>query len=197
MFAFSSNKPHLGNNSTFGAPVVISLHSGDGPKAAAASAHVTAQGDQPGMATLQEMLLAPDIQPRVVADSEALVTDQVAELSGVTGAAVKLAYNTVRKFDANHIHGMIETILPNVADALQPYWAQFSAQYTPSSGDFGGYLAAREEEVAEALLAITDRRRDNSDRPTIVKAYNTIRGRASKQVKAALPALGLLIQKYA
>ena len=149
------------------------------------------------MATLQEMLLAPDVRPRVVADSEALVTDQVAELSGVTGAAIKLAYNTVRKFDANHIHGMIETILPNVADALQPYWAQFTAQYTPSSGDFGGFLAARDEEVAEALLAITDRRRDNSNRPTIVKAYNTIRGRASKQVKAALPALGLLIQKYA
>jgi hypothetical protein len=149
------------------------------------------------MATLQEMLLAPDIQPRVVADSETLVTDQVAQLSGVTGAAVKLAYNTVRKFDANHIHGMIETILPNVADALQPYWAQFSAEPASSSGDFGGYLAAREEEVAEALLAITDRRRDNSARPTIVKAYNTIRGRASKQVKAALPALGVLIQKYA
>jgi hypothetical protein len=149
------------------------------------------------MATLQEMLLAPGIRPTVVADCEDLVTNQVAELSGVTGAAIKLAYNTVRKFDANHIHGMIETILPNVADALQPYWAQFSAEFTPSSGDFGGYLAAREDEVAESLLAITDRRRDNSARPTIVKAYNTIRGRASKQVKAALPALGLLIQKYA
>jgi hypothetical protein len=149
------------------------------------------------MATLQEMLLAPGIRPTVVADCEDLVTNQVAELSGVTGAAIKLAYNTVRRFDSDHIHAMVETILPNVADALQPYWAQFSAQYTPSSGDFGGYLAAREEEVAEALLAITDRRRDNSVRPVIVKAYNTIRGRASKQVKAALPALGLLIQKYA
>ena len=149
------------------------------------------------MATLQEMLLAPDIQSTVVADCEELVTNQVGEMSGVTGAAVKLAYNTVRKVDANHIHAMIETILPNVADALQPYWAQFSAEPAPSSGDFGGYLAAREDEAAEALLAITDRRRDNSVRPTIVKAYNTIRGRASKQVKAALPALGLLIQKYA
>jgi hypothetical protein len=149
------------------------------------------------MATLQEMLLAPDIQPKVVADCEELVTNQVAEMSGVTGAAVKLAYNTVRKVDANHIHAMIETILPNVADALAPYWARFSAEFTPSSGDFGGYLAARDEEVAEALLAITDRRRDNSNRPAIVKAYNTIRGRAIKQVKAALPALGRLIQKYA
>jgi len=149
------------------------------------------------MATLQEMLLAPEVQPRVVADSEALVTSQVAELSGVTGAAVKLAYTTVRKFDSNHINGMIQTILPSVADALQPYWAQFSAEYTPSSGDFGGFLASRDEEVSEALLAITDRRRDASSRATIVKAYNTIRGRASKEVKAALPALGTMIQKYA
>ena len=147
------------------------------------------------MATLPEILLAPDTQPRVVSDCEELVTDRVAEMSGVTGAAVKLAYKTVRKVDANHVHAMIESILPNVADALQPYWAQFTAEHTPSSGDFGGYLAARDEQVAEALLAITDRRRDNSNRPAIVTAYNTIRGRAIKQVKAALPALGQLIQK--
>jgi hypothetical protein len=149
------------------------------------------------MATLQEMLLAPDIRSKVVADCEELVTSQVADMSGVTGAAVKLAYNAVRRVDANHIHAMIETILPNVADALQPYWARFSADYTPSSGDFGAFLTARDEEAAEALLAITDRRRDNSNRPAIVKAYNTIRGRAVKQVKAALPGLGILIQKYA
>jgi hypothetical protein len=150
-----------------------------------------------GMATLHEMLLASDIRPTVVADCEELVTHEVAEMSGVTGAAVKLAYNTVRRVDANHIHAMIETILPEAAEALQPYWEGFTAEFTASSGDFGGYLAAREDEVAEALLAITDRRRDHSNRPAIIKAYNTIRGRAIKQVKAALPALGALIQKYA
>ena len=149
------------------------------------------------MATLQEMLLAPNIRPTVVADCEELVTSQVADMSGVTGAAVKLAYNTVRKVDSGHIHAMIETILPNTADALQPYREGFTAEFTPSSGDFGAYLAARDEDVAEALLAITDRRRDNSHRPAIIKAYNTIRGRAVKQVKATLPALGRLIQKYA
>jgi hypothetical protein len=30
---------------------------------------------------------------------------------------------------------------------------------SPGGGDFGGYLASREDEVAEALLAITDSRR--------------------------------------
>ena len=147
------------------------------------------------MPTLQETLLAPDIQPHVIADCEELVDHEVADMSGVTGTAIRLAYKTVRTFDAGHIPAMIGTILPNVAEALEPYWANFTAE--SPGGDFGGYLASREDEVAEALLAITDRRRDNSNRPAIVKAYNTIRGRAIKQVKAALPALGRLIQKYA
>jgi hypothetical protein len=148
------------------------------------------------MATLQETLLAPETQPRLIADCQELVEREVADLSGVTGAAVRLAYKTVRTFDAGHIRVMIESLLPDVADALQPYWTAFTADSRPDSGDFGGYLAAREDEAAEALLAITDDRRRSSERPVIVKAYNTVRGSAVKHVKAALPELGALVQKY-
>jgi hypothetical protein len=83
-----------------------------------------------------------------------------------------------------------------VAGALQPYWTSFAAGSRPDSGSFGGYLAAREDEAAEALLAITDDRRRSSGRPVIVKAYNTVRGSAVRHVKAALPGLGTLVQKY-
>lgn len=163
------------------------------------------------MRTLQEALLAPDIRPQVIADCEALVDGEVAGMSGVTGTAVRLAYKTVRTFDAGHIPAMIESILPNVAEALQPYWADFTAGAAAGSArldsarldsadlsgrDFGGYLAGHEDEVAEALLQITDSRRRASSRATIVKAYNTVRGSAVKHVKTALPALGALVQKY-
>ena len=153
------------------------------------------EGTSQAMPTLQESLLAPGIRPLVIADCQDLVDREVAEMSGVTGTAVKLAYKTVRTFDAGHIPAMIESILPSVAEALQPYWAGFTAEF-PGGGDFGGYLASREDEVAEALLAITDSRRRASSRATIVKAYNTVRGSAVKHVKAALPALGALVQKY-
>jgi hypothetical protein len=148
------------------------------------------------MRTLQETLLAPDIHPQVVADCESLVDREVADMPGVTGTAVRLAYKTVRAFDVGHIPAMIETILPSVADALQPYWEKFSAESGGGGGDFGGYLARREDEVAEALLAITDSRQRASSRATIVKAYKTVRGSAAKHVKAALPGLGALVQKY-
>jgi hypothetical protein len=147
------------------------------------------------MRTLQETLLAPGIQPQVIADCEVLVDHEVSDMSGVTGTAVRIAYKTVRTFDAGHIPAMIETILPSVADGLQPYWEKFSAE-SSGGADFGGYLARHEDEVAEALLTITDNRQRASSRATIVKAYKTVRGSAVKHVKAALPALGALIQKY-
>ena len=145
-------------------------------------------------ATLHEMLLAPGIAPQVVSDCEALIDGKVKDMSGISGTAVKLAYKTVRTFSSDHIHYMIETLLPRMADTLQPYWADFNAA---GGGQFGDYLAKREDEVTEALLAITDERGRNSSRPTIVKAYNTVRGSAAKQVKAALPDVGALVQKYA
>jgi Family of unknown function (DUF6918) len=145
-------------------------------------------------ATLHEMLLAPQIQPQVVADCEALVTSEVGSMSGISGTAVKIAYKTVRTFSADHIHYMIETLLPRMADELAPYWADFTAA---GGGSFGNYLATREDQVSEALLSITDERGRNSSRPVIVKAYNTVRGGAAKHVKAALPQVGAMVEKYA
>ena len=145
------------------------------------------------MATLREVLLAPETMPLVIADCEALVDGEVSAMSGVSGTAVRLAYKTVRTFDAGHIRVMIHDLLPQVADALQPYWAEFTA----AGGDFGGYLADREDAVAESLLAITDDRATWSRRPAIVKAYKTVRGSAAKHVKAALPAVGTLLHKHA
>src|SRR5215468_492112 len=65
--------------------------------------------NKPAMAaTLHEMLLAPEIQPQVVVDCEALVNAEVSNMSGISGMAVKLAYKTVRTFDAGHIRYMIQ-----------------------------------------------------------------------------------------
>ena len=46
------------------------------------------------------------------------------------------------------------------------------------------YLAKRSGEVSQALLSVTDARAAASDRPTIIKAYRSVRGMAVKQVEA-------------
>jgi hypothetical protein len=145
-------------------------------------------------ATLQEILLAPDTHPKVMADCQAMIKREVSDMSGLSGTAVKLAYKTVTTFAPDHVTYMVEQLLPGMVDKLEPFWADFNAAGEP---EFGGYLAARGDEVSEALLTVTDERAKNSDRPTIIRAYNTVRGGAAKHVQAALPQVGEMVLRYA
>ncbi|HWF81240.1 MAG TPA: hypothetical protein VN695_11710 [Streptosporangiaceae bacterium] len=145
-------------------------------------------------ATLQQILLAPDAQPQVVSDCLTLIAEEVSEKSGVSGAAVKLAYKTASAFAPGYLRTTVENLLPDIADALAPYWADFT---TSGGSDFGDYLAKRGDEVSEALLKVSDHHAEASNRPVIVKAYQTVRGGAARHIEAALPAVGKLVLKYA
>ena len=145
-------------------------------------------------ATLQESLLAPDTQPHVVADCLKLIEQEVSAKSGVSGTAVKLAYKTANTFASGYLQATVESLLPDLVTELEPYWADFTAS---GAVDFGDYLVKRGDEVAEALLSVTDARAKISERPVILKAYGAVRGGAAKHVTAALPNLGALVQKYA
>jgi len=145
-------------------------------------------------ATLQDILLAPDTRPQVVADCLTLIQQEVSAKSGISGTAVKLAYKTANAFASGYLQHMVESLLPDLADKLEPYWADFAAS---GASGFGDYLVKRGDEVSGALLSVTDARAAASDRPTIIKAYRTVRGGAAKHVAAALPNLGHLVQKYA
>ena len=145
-------------------------------------------------ATLQEILLTPDTKPQVTADCLTLIQQEVSAKSGVSGTTVKLAYKTVNAFASGYVQSMVGTLLPDMIVKLEPYWADFSAS---GAGDFGDYLVKRGDEVSESLLSVTDARAAASDRPTIIRAYRSVRGSAAKHVAAALPAVGALVQKYA
>jgi hypothetical protein len=145
-------------------------------------------------ATLQEILLTPENQPQVIEDCYALVQQEISDKSGIMGAALKLAYKSVLAFAPGHIRYMVEALLPRLVEELQPYWADFNES---GGSEFGDYLAKHGDEVAEALLSVSDARAAASGRPAIVKAYRTVRGSASKNVIAALPRVGDLVAKYA
>jgi hypothetical protein len=145
-------------------------------------------------ATLQEILLTPETKPKVVADCYALIEQEISDKSGIQATAVKVAYKTVNTFMPGHVRHMVEVLLPDIVDQLQPYWADFNAS---GSSEFGDYLAKRGDEVSESLLSVTDARAAASTRPTIIKAYRTVRGSAVKHIQAALPHVGELVLRYA
>ena len=144
-------------------------------------------------ATLQEMLLSPDVQPRVVADCQALVDQELAS-KGISATPIKVAYKAVTAFAPGYYEETVTNMLPSVAEQLEPFWADFNAS---GGSGFGDYLVKRSGEVTEALLSITDGMAGGSERATIVKAYKAVRGSASKNIEAALPNLGAMVQKYA
>ena len=145
-------------------------------------------------ATLQEILLGPDTRPKVISDCYELIQQEISEKSGISGTAVKLAYKTVNTFMPGHVRTMVEKLLPEMVDQLEPFWADFSSS---GGSEFGDYLAKRGGEVAQALLSVTDARAAASDRPTIVKAYGSVRSSAAKHIEIALPRVGDLVMKYA
>jgi len=145
-------------------------------------------------ATLEEILLGPETQPQVIADCHTLIQQEVAGMSGISGTAVKLAYKTVITFAPGHVRFMVESLLPKMVEQLEPFWADFN---TSGGSEFDDYLAKRGDEVSEALLSVTDARAAASDRPTIIKAYGSVRGSAVRHVEAALPQAGNLVLKYA
>jgi len=144
--------------------------------------------------TLQEILLAPDTEPAVVADCLKLIEQEVAGKSGISGAAVKIAYKTANTFAKGYVQAKVEQLLPDLVAALEPYWADFTAS---GASGFGDYLAKHGDEVAEAMLAVSDERAKASRKAVILKAYGTVRGGAGKHIVAALPAVGALVEKYA
>jgi hypothetical protein len=144
--------------------------------------------------TLDQILLAPDVRPDVIADCLTLIEQEVAAKSGISGAAVKLAYKTAKTFAKGYLQSTVENIGPDLIASLEPYWADFN---TSGAAGFGDYLVKRGDEVAEAMLAVTDARAKMSERAVIIKAYGTVRGGAAKNIVAALPNVGALAEKYA
>jgi Family of unknown function (DUF6918) len=144
-------------------------------------------------ATLADVLLAPDTKPAVTADCYGLIEQELAEKSGVYGTTLKLAFKTVNTFMPGHARHMVGKLLPDFVAQLEPYWTDFTAS---GGGDFGDYLSKRGDEVSEALLGVTDAKAATSGRPTVIKAYRSVRGSAVKHIRAALPRLGDLVMKY-
>ncbi|MDE9364212.1 hypothetical protein PZ938_01200 [Luteipulveratus sp. YIM 133132] len=142
--------------------------------------------------TLAASLLDEQRRPAVVADLAATIDTEVSEKKGLSGTAIKAAYGTAKKVRSDIAASATDRMLPEIATALEPFWVDFGGV-----GDFGGYLAGRGDEAADALLAVTDRRAEATDRDVLRKAYGSLRGKAHDNVKAALPRVGAVVQKHA
>ncbi|MGI8700457.1 MAG: DUF6918 family protein [Nocardioidaceae bacterium] len=144
-------------------------------------------------ATLKKILLAPERREAVVSDLQSLVDREVASKSGLSGLAVKGSFAVVKKVKAGFVPHAINSMLPELAHKLQPYYAK----YDPASdGSLSSYLVANSSAVSDVLLAVADGRARRSTHDAAKKAYAKLRPQAKKHVELAMPALGAVIEQH-
>lgn len=146
------------------------------------------------MTTLKDILLNETNRAKVVAEASQLVESEVRNKSGLSGLAIKAGYKTVKAIKPGLITEAVDSLLDRFVERLEPFFAQW--QDSGKGAGFDGFLAARKNEVANALLGVTDDRAKIVANRTIKKAYEKLRPQGEKNVEQAVGGLGALIARY-
>ncbi len=144
------------------------------------------------MPSLPEVLTDDAKKANVIEDCCALIDAEVKDKGGLSGFAIKAGYGAVKGIKPGFIKQAVTDMLPEFAKALDPLYQDAKSQEKPVA-DFFSANAAR---AADALLAITDARAERVKSGVVKGTYEKLRGTAKKNVEAAIPRLGKMVEKY-
>ena len=128
----------------------------------------------------------------IIDDVVRLIDGEVGKQRGLGGVAVKAGYKLVQGVKPGFVPNVVQALLPEFAAALEPY----REQALSAGGTVSDYFQAHSQEIAESLLAVTDQRANRSQHGSVKGAYGKLRGSARKNVEAAVPGLGQIIESY-
>jgi hypothetical protein len=148
---------------------------------------------QSASTSLKERIGVDPIRPRVIAECVTLIDAQVKAKGGFSGIAIKAAYGTIKTIKRGFVKGVVDALLDDWLEQLQPHFERWSAAKT---GTFSEYITSRSDDVAEALLSVTDGRAEKTTHTTAKKTYIKMRPSAKKNVIDAIPDLGKLIERH-
>lgn len=145
------------------------------------------------MPHLRELAKEGDKRSQVVEDACKVLDLEVADKSGLSGMAIKAGYKLIQGVKPGFVRQVVDDLLDDFLDALDPiYQEAVSAGKKP-----GAHLKGNSPRMADALLAITDRRAEKAQRAAIKTMYDKLRPTAKKHVEAAAPRLADLLEKHA
>ncbi len=141
---------------------------------------------------LTEVLNDETTRAQIIEDVVRLVDGEVGKQRGISGVAVKAGYKLVQGVKPGFVRNVVGALLPEFATALEPIREQALSQGQSVSS----YFQAHAPQIAEALLAVTDRKAQRSEHGSVKGAYSKLRGSARKNVESAVPGLGAIVEKY-
>lgn len=144
------------------------------------------------MANLSDVLSDAAKKTQIVDECVALLDAEVGDRGGISGFAIKAGYGAVKGIRPGFVRQVVSDLLPEFASGLNPMIDEAQTKGTP----VGKYLEQNTGRVADALLAITDAKAQRAKNGAVKGAYDKLRGMAKKNVEAAVPRLGKLVEKY-
>jgi hypothetical protein len=128
----------------------------------------------------------------VVSDACHVLDQEVSDKGGLSGLGIKAAYAVVKGIKPGFVKEVVDALLDEFLKSLDPLYQEAVARGTKP----GPHLQANSGRVADALLAVTDARAARAQRPVIKSSYEKLRPIAKKQVEAAVPRLGGLLDRH-
>lgn len=142
------------------------------------------------MGALKDKLSSPEQRKNVVDEAVRILDAEVADKGGLSGMAIKAAYGVVKNIKPGFIPQVIDSLLDEFLDAVE------KVQSTSPEGTKASQAVRNNpSQLADNLLAVTDRRAAKAERPVIQSTYEKLRPSAKKHVESAVPRLAQLLER--
>lgn len=145
------------------------------------------------MGSLTETLKDAGRRKAIVDDCATLIDREVSDKSGLSGLGIKAGYATVKGLRPGMIQAAMDGLLDDFAAKVDPFWLECQAQgANPRS-----YFGTRKEQIANALLSITDDRAKRTPHKVLKSAYEKLRPLGVEHIGVAMPRVADLMVKHA
>lgn len=145
------------------------------------------------MASLSEQLGGGEKRQQVIEEACKVLDQEVGDKGGISGIAIKGAYKIVQGVKPGFVREAVDGLLDDFLKALDPLYQEAASKKVNA----GTYLRDNGSRMADSLLAITDSRAQRAKSQVVRGAYDKLRPMAKKQVEAAAPRLGDLLNRVA
>jgi len=144
------------------------------------------------MPTLFELLGAPPKRDQVITDACQVLDAEVADKGGLGGLAIKGAYGVIKGIKPGFVREVVDGLLNDFLRVLDPLYQEAVTKGVRA----GAHLQGNSGRVADALLAVTDEKAARAQRAMVKSTYEKLRPTAKKQVEAAVPRLGAMLDRH-
>lgn len=148
--------------------------------------------------SLPEMLTQQaELKSALIQDFVNMLNTEINRKKGASGLFIKGGFKVVKNLDnGKKLDNLIERLLPDFLQSLDPYYQNYRQLDLAECGPFSEYLASHSDDVANALLSVTDKRRQQSSNKILLKTYDQLRPAAVKNIAESTHAIGQVLEKH-